>query len=307
MNRLSRWGRDPRSLRAIALVVLFVVVALGIDVLRSRAVARLYRVKEQTDVYALPPPPYVKRVAIGYDDAVASVLWASTLYLYGDHVGHNRRFPYATQYLQTILHLDPTFRPAYRFMSTLVTMQAVAPEREELDVVRTLLERGTEQLPNDADVWGAYASFMLFDGAQYLSPQERLAWRTKGAFAAQRAVELGYFMDSINLSGAVYLEQAGHRDLAIAQLERAYAVAPNDDARDRIAAKLRRMQGAAALERVSRAKAYFIDRWKDEAPFLGEGTFVLVGPKRDVASCAGLVGEMPSCEPGWSGALRAAH
>jgi tetratricopeptide (TPR) repeat protein len=290
-----------------ALVLSVAALAVGIDRLRERALAHLHRVKEQTDVYALPPPPYVKRVALGYDDAVASVLWASTLYQYGEHVGQNRRFPYATQYLQTILHLDPSFRPAYRFMSTLVTMQAVAPERPELDAVRSLLERGIEELPNDGDVWGAYASFMMFEGAQYLPQEEKLAWRTKGAFAAQRAVELGYFMDTINFSGAVYLEQAGHRDLAITQLERAYAVAPNDATRDRIAAKLKRLQGAAALERVSRMQSYFVDRWQREAPFLSEGPFVLIGPKRKVASCAGLAGYSPACEPTWAGALQSAR
>src|SRR5438067_1330237 len=80
-----------------------------------------------------------------------------------------------------------------------------------------------------ADVWGAYATFMLFEGAQYLEPDEKKAWRVEGAAAAQRAVELGYFQDKLGLNGAIYLEQAGYKDLAIAQLERAYAVAPNEE------------------------------------------------------------------------------
>ncbi|GAC1352356.1 MAG: hypothetical protein NVSMB1_14400 [Polyangiales bacterium] len=280
------------------------MTALAADRLRSRVTARLHKVKEQSDVYALPPPAYVQRAALGYDDAVASILWASTLYQYGAHVGQNRRFPFATQYLRTILHLDPAFRPAYRFMSTLVTMQAVAPEREELDIVRRLFKEGTEALPHDADVWGAYASFLMFEGAQYLPVEERPAWRVEGAVAAERAVELGFFINNLNLSGATYLEQAGQREVALTQLERAWTMAPNDETRDAIAARFQRMKGAARLDRVRRTQKFFADRWRDEAPFVDEGLFGLIGPRRDPMPCVGRLSE-PQCAPGWSGALAA--
>src|SRR5205814_2267052 len=107
----------------------------------------LRAVKEVELIYPLPPPAYVERISLGYTDAVTSILWASTLYQYGDQVGHNRRFPFATQYVSTILHLEPNFRPAYRFVKTFVTMQTVNPERDELERVRAIYEKGTRELP----------------------------------------------------------------------------------------------------------------------------------------------------------------
>jgi hypothetical protein len=288
----------PRSrgtlVAAIALALL--CVALG-DRLRAKITSHLWHVKETSEVYALPPPETVHRLALGYDDAVASILWASVLYQYGDHVGHNTRFVYAGHYLRTILTLDPKFRAAYKFGSTLVTMQIQEPDRAQIDELRALLFEGTKVMPDDPDVWGAYATFMLFEGAQYLDPEEKKAWRIEGAAAAQRAVELGYFMDTLGVSGAIYLEQAGYKDLAIAQLERAYAVAPNEETRQRILVRLQRLQAQSTIDRLRRGMSEFLDRWSHEAPFFDEATFVLTGPKRDPFACVGLVGVDATCDP----------
>jgi tetratricopeptide (TPR) repeat protein len=289
--------------KTVWVILLVIAAAFGADRLRERTASHLFKVREIDDVYALPPPAYVKALSLGYRDVVASILWASTLYQYGEHVGQNRRFQYSTQYLRTILELDPGFRPAYRFASAIVTMQAVAPSRDELEITKQLLEQGTRELPSDADVWGAYASFMLFEGSQFLDEETKASWRVQGAPAATHAVELGYFMDSLAISGSIFLERAGDRELAIAQLERAYAVAPTEETRDKIAARLRRLQAQEALSRVERVQRFFIGRWRDEAPWLNEGLFVLIGPQRSTAECAGLSGNDPRCAPGWNGAL----
>jgi tetratricopeptide (TPR) repeat protein len=297
----------PKAARLALTVIALVVSVVSLDRVRT-VLTELSKQKKgpgADDVYALPPPAYVKAASLGYHDAVASVLWASTLYQYGEHVGRNQRFEYATQYLETIVELDPSFRPAYRFASTLLTMQAVPPSRVELDRVRALLEQGTHELPHDADVWGAYASYMMFEGAQYLDDHDKMQWRVVGARAAQRAVELGFFMDTLSISGATFLERAGERDLAIAQLERAYAVAPNDDTRQRIAAKLRRLQAQESLSRVERVHRYLMSRWRNEVSWTSESLYVLIGPQRDIAHCAGVAGEDPRCDPSWGAAALA--
>jgi hypothetical protein len=125
----------------------------------------------------------------------------------------------------------------------------------------------------------------------------------QGAPAATRAVELGYFMDSLAISGSIFLERAGERDLAIAQLERAYAVAPTDETRDRIAARLRRLKAQEALSRVEHVQKFLVGRWRDEAPWATEGLFVLMGPQRNTAACAGVTGNDARCAQGWAGAL----
>jgi tetratricopeptide (TPR) repeat protein len=289
--------------KTLAIVLLVIAAAVGADRLRAQTATHLYKVKETDDVYALPPPGYVNAMSLGYRDVVASILWASTLYQYGEHVGQNRRFQYSTQYLRTILELDPGFRPAYRFASAIVTMQAVSPSREELEITKQLLEQGTRELPSDPEVWGARASFLMFEGAQFLDEETKAAWRVQGAPAATRAVELGYVMDTLAITGSIFLERAGERDLAIAQLERAYAVAPTEDTRDKIAARLRRLQAQEALSRVERVQRFLLGRWRDEAPWLNEGLFVLMGPQRNAAACAGVTGIDPRCAPGWTGAL----
>lgn len=289
----------------MVLAVLVAIVAL--DRLREALTTRVRKVTESSDVYPLPPPVYVKVASLGYRDAAASLLWASTLYQYGDHVSHNRRFEYPTQYIETILELDPAFRPAYRFVATLTTMQISAPSREQIDRALRVLENGTQELPNDPETWGAYASFLMFEGAQYLPEAEKMRWRVKGARAAQRAVELGYFMDSLAYTGALFLERAGERDLAIRQLERAYAVAPNDELREKIALKLKRLQAEDGLAKMQSTQRALLRTWQQRYPWLNESLFILVGVHPNSSECAGLAGVIERCSPGFSGFSAGVH
>jgi hypothetical protein len=267
---------SDRRLRTALAALALVAAAIGMDRLRGRAIDDSARIWDTHEVFPLPAPPVVSRLALGYDEAAGAVLWAATLYQYGDHVGRNKRFPFAVQYLQVITHLTPEFLPAYKFASTLVTMQAINASREELDATRALLARGTEALPNSPETWGAYASFTMYEGAQFIPQPERATWRVDGARAAQRAVELGYFLDSLGRVGAQFLEQAGYRTLAIEQLQRSYAVAPNEETREQIRIRLMRLEGQEAADRMRRELAGFEARWRRDAPFVDAGLFLLL-------------------------------
>jgi hypothetical protein len=296
-KKTSSRGAAPTLLAVLALLVL----AFAIDRLRDRCTARVRKVKETLDVYSLPSPDYVARASLGYREAVASILWASVLYDYGDHVLTNRPFGYSTQYVKTIVHLDPSFTTAYKFLGTFLTMQAVVPDRAQIDEARRILANATVERPNDPDIWAAYATFMMFEGAQFLPKgEEKNAWRKEGALAAERAVELGFMSDSLAEAGVTYLSAGGFRDLAIAQLERNYAMAPNDAAREQIAAKLKRMQANSALEKLNAGIQRFLVAWRAEAPFVSESLFVQLGPRRDTMACAGKVLEDPRCALGWN-------
>jgi hypothetical protein len=283
-----------------AILLALLLSVFGLDRLRGRLTERTRKIKETSEVYTLPPPAYVKAGALGYHDAAAAILWAQTLYTYGEHVAQNRAFSYAPQYLGTILALDPNFRPAYRFASTLVTMQAVAPPKESIVGVRAILAEGTRTLPTDPDVWGAYATYLLFEGAQFLSEDEKRAWRIEGAKAAAKAVELGFRMDDLSVAGASYLERFGERELAIAHLSRAYAAVRDPDVRARIERRLDRLRGDAHRSREIEVVRLFEATRMRELPFVDPTLAALVGPSRDVAGCAGRVGIEPGCGFGWS-------
>ncbi len=287
-----------RSSRARALLTIVAIAALATatDRMRKRVTERVSHAQEASDVYPLPAPAQVQIAAVGYDEAVASVLWASLLYQYGDHVGKNRPFLYAPEYARTIVQLDPQMRQVYRFLSTFVTMQVKPPEVRELVEVRELLERGLETLPSEPDVWGAYATFMMFEASPNLPEEQRTRWRVLGSRAAERAVELGFRIDDLGYTGALLLERNGYRDLAIAQLRRAYAIAPNDETRAKIARKLERLRAANVVEALSRGFDAFRARWAERAPFVIESTFALIDSTRDVAACAGKAGLDPACD-----------
>jgi len=193
------------------------------------------------------------------------------------------------------VHLDPSFRQVYRFLSTFVTMQSKQPELREIVEVREVMEHGLEAHPSDPDVWGAYASFMMFEATPTLPDDQKARWRVIGAGAAQRAVELGYRIDTLGYTGALFLERNGYRDLAIAQLRRSYAIAPDEATRTKILRKLERLQAANVADSLAHDYETFYGRWAVEAPFVNESAFMLIGPQRDVAACAGKTGLEPTC------------
>ena len=101
--------------------------ALAIASVRPRAAWMHSHVRETSDMYALPPPPEVLRMSMGYRAALADVLWAQVLVSQGLHNLERRHFEHLTRLLDTINARKPTFREPYLMADALVTFQEGTP------------------------------------------------------------------------------------------------------------------------------------------------------------------------------------
>jgi tetratricopeptide (TPR) repeat protein len=296
--------RLPAMAAAIAIVGI-----VGVARLQPRLAAVAHSVKMREDVYVLPPPAQLKAATLGHYSAAVDMLWAKLLVEYGQHWSERRAFPDLTKYLDAILALEPDYPPLYKYVDTLLLYRPPQGKEEDAWLARRYLERGIRERPNDHVVWLAYGQFLAFAGPSWLPvEQEREQWRHDGALAIVRAVELGAD-PHLSLNAAATLSRFGQRPAAISQLRRAYALADDPDTREQIARQLGGLEASSAREEAERDMRFIESRWRREYPFLGRGTFLMMGPLVDPSTCAGLAAsrERVECSRSWQARLPSAQ
>jgi tetratricopeptide (TPR) repeat protein len=289
-------------------LVPFLALALAVALVRasrSKVFAEHARIKNTTDAYLLPPPSQLRTLSLGYDAAVADLLWAHTLVAQGIHLQERRRFASITQLYEAINELAPTWRTPYALADALITLQSAAIGDEEVSATRRILERGVQNRPLDAELWLNLGQFVAFIApSSYLEdkPEVASAWRQEGLSYLERAAELGAasHVGWQALGGASRLAREGKRDAAIRYYERQYAVAEDPELRRTIERRLAKLLGEEQRARiVERRKAFDAER-AAEFPWLGDEdtSFLLLGPRLR-ADCVGNDRDRKRCATTW--------
>ncbi len=293
---------EPAPPRTLALVV---AAAVAITLVRAPLAATNRRVKETSDVYPLPPPRELVVLSLGYRAALADLIWAQVLVSQGLHTEQRRRFDNLVSLLDAINELEPTYRDPYLFAESLITFQAKDTPRDEVLKARAIMERGVANRPLDAELWLALGEFVAYvaPGTYLDDPAEQAQWRLDGARMLARAAELGG--DNANVSwqalgGASLLSRAGERDAAVRFLRRTLAVTDDRELKDKIEAQLGRLLGQERDDVFVRLEAGIRAERHHDLPQVARTEYMLLGPPRDPAYCAGAAHASElACSPTW--------
>jgi len=308
--------RSIASARILPTLLLFVLSMVAVQLVRTDLVATEHKVKNQHDVYFLPPPSQVKIMSLGYRHAVADVLWAHVLVSQGLHSKERRRFENLNQLYDVIYELDPEWRTPYLMADALLSFQAQRMSFEDTIKVREILERGVEQRPHDAEIWlnlGQFVSFMA--PASYLEPEyPEVAekWRLEGTAYLARAAELSGGDDSRvawqALGGASILKKSGDESAALRFLERTYERTTDPELRHNIELQIRGLRAAHAqtdqamlglqVEALRAREEAFKAEIRKEFPSITWSMALLLGPRPRPAACAGRLDAL-ECAPDW--------
>jgi hypothetical protein len=288
---------------AVAALALLVAGAVGVARLQPRLAQTAHDVKESGDVYALPPPAQLHVATLGWDAAWVDMLWSKLLVAYGTHWSEHREFLDTPLYADAILELEPTYPPLYRYIDTMLAYRPLQGTEEDVRMARAYLERGTRERPEDRDVWMEYGQFIAFIAPSFLKNQADVEqWRRDGAEAIGHAVELGADVDRA-LTAATILSRSGATEAAIRYLERAYAFTEHPSmasVHEAIGRKLASLQATGMREAADAAGRAINERWQAELPWVSRDLYLLLGPRVDVARCAGLAGaDDPACIRDW--------
>jgi hypothetical protein len=273
-------------------------IALAVILLSSLVVWRVQPVVAKnfeegvisSDVYALPSPEQTLLVSLGHRAALADLLYGTVRVSFGRHIGQRRRFEFVENYLDTITTLDPTFAEPYLFADTFLTLQAGA-QLSDYYAARRILRRGMEALPYHQYLWSTAGQFMTYLATSRIEDRdEAQRWRLEGAQALSHACSLGSDNKNIPyhcIAAAQILDRAGERDAMIQMLTRTLAVTDDPEIRRMASVYLEQHVTEASQARDSRRSKEFHDAWRADLPYVSPDMMLVLGPRADVASCAG--------------------
>lgn len=308
MTTVRRASPSPLSSR-VAPIALLAVAILGVMRLQPQLAAVAHETKLREDVYVLPPPQELRAMTLGYHAAAVDLLWAKLLVEYGIHHAERRPFPHLERYLDAILAIEPSYAALYRYVDTMLVYRPGGGTWEDAAKARAYLERGARERPEDAQVWMQLGQFLAFIAPSFLpkdanAPAVTETLRKDGADAMARAVELGATADRA-MSAASILGRSGEREAAVRHLQRAYALTDDPASREQIAARLQALEASAQRDQAEQAVRAIETRWRSELPFVSRTLFLLLGPTRDAARCAGPASvDDAACPRDWADVTR---
>jgi hypothetical protein len=267
-------------------IVIAIVASALIGVSQPALTKKVFKVKMRDDTTSLPSADRVKALSFGYHAATADLLWAGLLVSHGLHSTEHRTFPSCENYIRAIIELMPDHPLVYNYVDTLLVLAKPGAKPTEADarLAKELIKKGTQNRPYDHETWLHYGQYLAFLAPSVLTDvNEQEAWRTEGAYALARSVELGADADR-SLSASTLLSKAGEKKAAIKQLQRAYAITDNPETRFQIVLKLHRYEASPDAEEVVQRVE---NEWRTRYSFLSRTGSLLIGPHRPPATCAG--------------------
>jgi hypothetical protein len=289
---------------ALAVALLFACSVLGVARLQPRLATTIASIKMREDVYVFPPPAELKAATLGYVAVTTDILWAKLLVEYGIHWAERRPFPDLNRYLDALLGLDSQYKPLYEMIDTMLVYRPMHGTEEDARAARAYLEKGVEAFPYDPDLWLHYGQFIAFMGPSYLSSDaEKDQWREEGARALEHAAELGADVGKALVASTMLNRRFGERAEAIRALRRIYALADDEATRAEIAGRLLVLQASEEDERAESVVQFIDNRWRRELPFVSRDEFLLLGPFRNSAACAGQGSAAARCALSWDDAV----
>jgi hypothetical protein len=299
---VSATSNAPLWSRVVTWTVLAASVA-GIAASRASLFPRFVKLREKSDVYALPSPDQVVVASLGYRSALADLLFAHVLVWHGLHFQEKRRLEFASDYLETVAALDPTFRETYYYGDTLIAMQPIPPTREDYLRARKLLEKGLANRPGDTELWLSAGQFMAYVAAPWLEDEkEKAEWKLAGARVLARACELVGSNQNIPfhcITAASLFTKAGEREATIQFLERVLAVSDDEEIRAIATRWLQAALGEQERERLALRANRLRQAWRQDLPFVNLTQELVLGPPTASDRCAGLGRSESACATTW--------
>jgi len=168
---------------ALALAVLLAVVVGLVSVARF-AHRELHRddavaLAEEPPVY-LPDVRFLRIASLGYDNALADVLWFRTIDYFGAHFRGDRLYPWLARMCDLVTDMDPGAEHVYRFAGFILPWEAQMPD----EGIR-LLEKGVAQFPDSwqLNFYLGFSKFYFRDDLEGALPYMRRAAELPGAHA----------------------------------------------------------------------------------------------------------------------------
>lgn len=164
----SRWWKAGALVTTAALLSAILTMADG-------ALSEPSHTAEDSEALIyVPPARFLKVVALGYERALADVLWFRTISYFGHHYWGDRVYPWLAYMCDVVTDLDPRAEAVYSFGGVILPWEA-----DRIDDGIALLEKGVRNIPESWQL-----SYML--GFSYYFFKDDLAAASRALQSAAR-------------------------------------------------------------------------------------------------------------------------
>lgn len=276
---------EPSSRRHAFSLALFVILSVAIgSLVRARSMTHAVACETYEDVYYLPPPGWLRVFSLGWDDALADLLWSRALVYFGEEMVQRGRMSHVFDYTEAMLTLDPEFRAVYEWIGTAGLYRAQDIDAADAERAIEYLRRGHAQFPEDGELAWTLGAALVFELPPLLqSQEERNAARAEGAEYLLLASRRGAGPPWLALTSASLLSRVGRAEAGAQHLEEMYAMTQDEGDRARIAAGIAELRSSAYSDAFVEANREEAARHARELPYGSAALYFVVGP-RPVAS-----------------------
>jgi hypothetical protein len=266
--------------RAGAAVWLFAiaVLCLGVRETRLHIVEQHRDAQKYEDIYYLPSAEHLPMLSLGYQAALADLLWCKSLVYFGEQIVHRGVVRYLFQYTDAIIALDPSFREPYRWVSTAAFYKPGQLSREAAYHAAEYLARAVRRWPNDGELRWDYGSLLRFELSPLeRAPQRKRALLERAAPHLEAAARLGAGPPWLALDSAELLNKLGRTEQAIRHLEEFRSLVTDPAVQNEIEQKLWRLRTEAYVEAQRTAIHNFEEGRLRSYPYLSPELYFFIG------------------------------
>lgn len=267
--------------RTLGLVVALALMAFATRSARLSAFEQHQNAQRYEDVYYLPPADWLPAMSLGYESALADLLWCRALVYFGEDLGARGAGRHIFQYADAILTLAPDFRAAYRWASTVIIYKVTPATLEEMQRGADYLRRAVQRWPDDGELRWDLGSYLRFEIAPHIKDDPNAKDRVleEATMHLHVAGLKGAGPPWLALNNSTLLTRIGKKELAIRQLEEVYATVDDDATRADILIRLGELRSETYAAAIQAAWAAFETDRRQNFPYLSPHLFLLVGPK----------------------------
>lgn len=262
--------------------------------LRERAHADFRSAQRYEDVYYLPPRAWLPVFSLGYDAALADLIWMRALVYYGDELSHGGHVQFVFDYAEAIETLDPSFRALYTWVATAGLYRPDEVTEEEIERTLAMMEHGAARFPADGELaWDLAATLMFELSPRIQDPERKQQVRERALPYMLRASRLGAAPAWAGLMSAQLFDQIGQTEQAASQLEEVALTTRDPVTRARLERRIEQLRAQVEADAFVAAMREQESARREEFPYLPLGLYLLVGPRDAVDLDAPIAEGLP--------------
>ncbi len=202
----------------------------------------------------LPQAQYLRPMSLGYENALADILWFRTISYFGEHYRSDRTYPWLAYMCDLVTDLDPRAAHVYSFAGVILPWEA-----GQADAGIRLLEKGTRTFP-DSWLLHYYLGFNhYFFKSDYAAAIKHLRQAAESGQAHPAVAQLAALLAAHQYGPETTLQ-------FLAQLEQN---AGSEDMRMVVQQNIREVRMAADLDLIAEAVEAYRARQGSIPPSLG--------------------------------------